>query len=131
MSEPRFTIHRHVYEQMRERFPELARNPDLRSFIYSEVIAAYLNGRKARTKPRWAARETKRIKMRTRGYFLWNEAETRCYVILEKRGLRKEKRGFSVMTVLGRITEGEMAQVIKMRRVREIERRDPRARMHR
>lgn len=71
--------------------------------IVAEVAAAVRDGRRAKTKPRWASSPENRQKRRKTGTcrFVWDESETRCYAIV--RGATKRGPGWVVTTVLHRI----------------------------
>ncbi len=69
----------HVLERFAERFPDEGR--DATTVIFGEVMEALRQGRKAKRLPPWA-----RYSARQRGdqstRFVWNAAQTRCYVVL-------------------------------------------------
>lgn len=70
----------HVRERFMERFASEINGRDVTAWIYAEVSRALENGRKAKTKPAWAA-----IASRTSavdgGRYVWDVDRQRCYVV--------------------------------------------------
>lgn len=81
-------------------------------FVYGEVRQALVEGRIAKSQPRWCAGEKKRgHSQRGTMRFVWDVDELRCYVI--KRGIRDHADGtatkhrkpgtnWTVVTAMGR-----------------------------
>lgn len=100
----------HAIERARERHPDFFRRRGVAG-IYAEVSTALLEGRRAKTMPRWAlvdgTRRRKTLKRYGTGLFVWNTDETRCYAL--RRGTTHKGPGWVVKTVIARETVEEAA----------------------
>jgi hypothetical protein len=96
------SITRHAIEQAQTRHGDFWRERGVDG-IYHEVLHALLDGRKAKTVPRWAVIVDRRSKgKRNAGthWYVWNAELTRCYVVVRSHSSRHGGPAYHVITVL-------------------------------
>lgn len=87
-------VGKHAMDRMRERFPNL-KAPE--QVVLREVYAGIRDGRRSKTRPRWASTYTRTKDRQIR--YVWNEQKNRCYVVTQKL-IAGQGRGWFVVTAL-------------------------------
>lgn len=74
---------KHAIERGIERSPDLANHPNPVNKMYREVVRAFEEGRVSKSRPRFIAYGRRKLKEERGGTyrFVWNEEETRAYVV--------------------------------------------------
>ena len=98
-------ITKHALESAVRRCPELASYPEPVNQVYKEIVSALADGRKSKSRPAWLGRDSRKVNTRGPGRrgkqrFVWNEAQTRCYVLIERTGRKDGKKMWLCLTVL-------------------------------
>lgn len=89
-------VSKHAMDRMRERFPAV-RAPE--KVVLREVSDAIEAGRRSTTRPVWASTFSRGKGHNAR--FVWNEDQSRCFVIVRKR-IAGKGQGWLVVTTLSR-----------------------------
>lgn len=102
-------VSRHAADQLKRRFPGESR--DAVALIFHEVHSALAGFRRSKRHPAWAAMAERRKEACK--WYVWNENETRCYLLTElRKSERRTDKGFSrtfvVITTLRRLDDDQI-----------------------
>jgi hypothetical protein len=106
---PSVYVSPHALDRAQARYPETREldRPSLAARIVYEVAEALRSDRRAKRAPRWASGRLQRQKAggkgRRTGWFVWNEDETRCYLIVKPRYDSGTPKDYVVVTALRRV----------------------------
>ncbi len=114
----------HAITRFQDHFPDCPPERVVPT-IYREVTQALNEHRRTSRVPKWANNNHKQDSRAHPTRYVWDEHQTRCYALLERRPLEDRRddytRTWVVKTVLPRMSEDEIhvAQTLKRTRKRE------------
>lgn len=112
----------HAVERFYERFPDEVPYWDIKGLIYKEVQQALKEGRRLSKLPSWAARIGHPSWRHRSERYVFNEAQTRCYPIVQDPHEDSERRSefgisWTVKTTLPRLSDEQLADLKRLRRL--------------